>query len=106
MFARLSADTDLIRACGSASAGHAADLQAVAARWTALGTESASASTSMLGPVGARFEAALVRAAEREARRVTELSASLSGARDAAWSAAQAYTSTDEDAGNRITGTW
>ncbi|MCH9668346.1 MAG: ESX-1 secretion-associated protein [Actinomycetia bacterium] len=106
MHARLSADTDLIRAYGSASAGHAADLQSLAARLTALGTESASTSSSMFGPVGARFDAALIRAAEREARRVTELSVSLAGARLAAWSAAQAYVSTDEDAGNRITGTW
>ncbi len=106
MFARLSADTDLIRAYGSASSGHAADLQAVAARLAALGAESASISTSMFGPVGARFEAALIRAAEREARRVAELSTSLAAARPAAWSVAQAYESTDDDAGNRITGHW
>ena len=101
MFARLSADTDLISAFGSAAAGQVADLQAVAVRLTALSTPSAS----MFGPVGARFGAALTRAAESEARRITELGASIAAARPAAHSAAQAYESADADAGTRLTGT-
>ncbi|GJF08690.1 hypothetical protein NGTWS0302_29830 [Mycolicibacterium cyprinidarum] len=99
MFARLSADTDLIRAYGSASSGHAADLQAVASRLSTV-------SASMLGPVGARFDAALTRAAEIEAHRVTELGAAVAAAHPAAWSAAHAYEGADTDAGTRLTGTW
>jgi len=102
MFARLSADTDLIHAYGSASSGHAADLQAIAGRLTALG----SGSAAMFGPVGARFHAVLTRAAEVEARRVNELGASIAAARPAAWSTAHAYEGADADAGNRLTGDW
>ena len=72
MFARLSADTDLRRAYGTASSAHAAELQTAAARLTAL-----SAPASMFGPVGARFLAALTRAVESEARAVTNLRDSL-----------------------------
>ena len=79
MFARLSADTDLLRAYGSASSAHAADLQTAAARLTAL-----SAPASMFGPVGARFLAALTRAVEGEARAVTDLRDSLAAARQKA----------------------
>lgn len=97
MFARLSADTDLIRAFGSASSGHAADLQAVAARLATLGP-------ATLGPVGARFQAALTRAAAAAAHRVTELSDSLDATGHAACRAAQGYANTDTDAGVRIIG--
>lgn len=104
MFARLSADPDVIRAYGSASAGHAADLQAVAARLTALG--STAASTSTFGPVGARFQAALVRASETQAGCVTELGGRVAAAHPAAVSTARAYEGADAAAGNRITGSW
>jgi len=103
MLPRLSADTDLIRAYGSASSGQAAELQGVVARLTAVGTVP---STSMFGPVGARFQAALIQAAGREAHRVSELSASLAAARSAAWRAAQAYSESDTGAGNQIAGNW
>lgn len=102
MFARLSAETDLIRGYGSAASGHAADLQAAAAKLSTLrGT-----STSMLGPVGARFRTALSRAAEIEVRRVTELGSSIAAAHAAAHSAARAYQGADADAGARLTDTW
>ncbi len=102
MFAPLSADTVLIRAYGSASSGHAADLQAVASRLSTLG----ATSTSMFGPVGARFHAALTRATQSEARLVTELGASIAAVHPAAHSAAYAYEDADADAGTRLTGTW
>lgn len=102
MFARLSADTDLIRAYGSASSGHAADLQAVASQLSTLG----ATSTSMFGPVGARFHAALTQAAQSEAQRVTELGASVAAVQPTAHSAACAYEGADADAGARLTGTW
>lgn len=101
MFARLSADTDLLRAYGSASSAHAADLQTAAARLSAL-----SAPASMFGPVGARFLAALTRAVEGEARAVTDLRDSLAAARLAAHASAQSYESADVSAGTRLTGTW
>lgn len=99
MFAHLSADTDLIRAYGSASSGHAADLQTAAARLSAV-------DASMLGPVGARFRAALTRAAEHEARAVTALGGALTSARVAARDTAHAYEGADAAAGTRLTGTW
>ena len=102
MFARLTADTDLIRAYGSASSAHAGALQAAAARLTALGAEPAAT----FGPVGARFQAALARAADREARSLTSLSGSVAAARPAASGTAQAYEGADSDAGIRLTGTW
>ena len=102
MLARLFADTDLIHAYGSASSGHAADLQAVAARLTALGT----ASASMFGPAGARFHAVLTRAVESEARRVNDLGAAIATSGPAAWGAAHAYAGAEADAGNRLTGSW
>lgn len=102
MFARLSADTDAIRAYGSASASHAADLRAAAARLTTIGT----APASMFGPVGAVFQAALARAAEREARAVSALGTALAAANPAAVTAAHAYEGADADAGSRLTGAW
>lgn len=100
MLTRLSADPDLIRGYGSASSGHAADLMAAAAEL------STSVSVSTFGPVGARFQAALARAAEREARAVSDLSGALDAARPAALHTAHAYERTDADAGSRLTGTW
>jgi hypothetical protein len=97
MFARLSVDTDLVRAYGAASSTHAAALKAAASRLT-----SAGAGADMLGPVGARFVAVLRRAAEDEARVVAALSGALAAARDAASESAQAYEGTDTEAAGRI----
>lgn len=99
MFARLSADTDLIRAYGAASSNQAADLQAIAARLATLGTPA-------LGTVGAQFQTALNRAAAGAAHRVAELGDSLDAARHAAFGSAQGYADTDAAAGDRITGRW
>lgn len=106
MLARMSADTDLIRAYGTVASDHAADLHAVAARLAALSTISLSAPASMFGPVGAGFQAALARAVEREVHRVAGLSAAAGGACSAAHGAARAYADTDADAGDRLTGMW
>ncbi len=106
MLPRLSADTDLIRAYGSASSDQAAELQGVVRRLAALGTASVPMPASMFGPVGARFQAALAQATGREAERVAKLSDSLTAARAAAWRGAQAYSETDSGAGNQIAGSW
>lgn len=99
MFSPLSADTDLIGAYGSASSAHGAELRAAAARLTALGPVN-------LGPVGARFQAALTRSAERAAHHVAELSARTAGTGRTARRAAQSYAAVDDEAGMRITGSW
>lgn len=102
MVARLSADTEFIRAYGSASSGHAADLMAVVARLTALDTDSAA----LLGPVGARFQAALARAIDREAGTITDLGSAVAAAHPAASATAQAYEGADAAAGARLAGDW
>jgi hypothetical protein len=102
MFARLSVDTDLVRAYGAASTGHAADLQAAASRLTTLDAGSAA----MFGPVGARFMAALARAAGDTARSVTDVSGSLTAARTGALASAQAYEEADGAVDGRLLRTW
>lgn len=101
MHARLTADTDLIRAYGSASAGHAGDLQAVAARLTTVGTDA-----SLFGPVGAAFLARLNRAVARESETLAGVCASLSATYDAAHRAASNYHRADGDAGAQLLGGW
>ena len=101
MHARLTADTDLIRAYGSASAGQAADLQTVAARLAAVGPDPA-----LFGPIGAAFATRLSRAVARETETLGGLSAALAGAHRAAEHAAANYLSTDGGAGARILGGW
>lgn len=102
MVARLSADTEFIRAYGSASSGHAADLQAVVARLTALDAGAAAG----LGPVGARFQAALTRAISREAGTITDLGGAVAAAHPAARETARIYQAADAAARDRLTGTW
>ncbi|MCK5754028.1 MAG: ESX-1 secretion-associated protein [Mycobacterium sp.] len=101
MHARLTADTDLIRTYGSASAGHAADLQALAARLATVGTDAA-----LFGPVGAAFLARLNRAVARETDTLAGVCASLSGTHRAAHQAAADYRRADGDAGARLLGGW
>lgn len=100
MFARLSVDTDLVRGYGASSSRHAVDLQDAARRLGAVGAGAAAT----FGPVGARFLAALTRAAADEAAAVTALSDAVAAARDAAHGAAEAYESTDGRAGLRVAG--
>ena len=99
MHVRLTADTDLLRAYGSASAGHADDLQAVAARLATVGTDA-----SLFGPVGATFLARLNRAVARETETLAGVCASLSGTHRAAHQAATDYHRADGDAGAQLRG--
>ena len=101
MHARLTADTDLIRAYGTASAGHAADLQATVSRLAAVGTDPAP-----FGPVGAAFLARLNRAVAREAETLGGLITELMRAQRAADGAADSYRHTDQAAGARLLGGW
>lgn len=101
MHVRLTADTDLIRAYGSASAGHADDLQAVAARLATVGTDA-----SLFGPVGAAFLARLNRAVARETETLAGVCAALSGTHRAAQQAASNYHRADGDAGAQLLGGW
>ncbi|MBX7446724.1 ESX-1 secretion-associated protein [Mycolicibacterium sp. 3033] len=101
MHARLTADTDLIRAYGSASAGHADDLQAVTTRLATAGTDA-----SLFGPVGAAFLARLNRAVARETETLGGLSAALAGTHRAAQQAASNYHRADGDAGAQLLGGW
>ncbi|WP_238994665.1 type VII secretion target [Mycolicibacterium chubuense] len=98
----MSVDTDLVRAYGAASSGHADGLRAAAARLTEVG----GAAAPMFGPVGARFLAALTRAAEGEAHTVTGLGGALTAGRDAAAASATSYDVADTGAGHRVTGSW
>jgi len=100
MFASLSVDTGAVRGYGAACAAQATDLDAAAARLSALGT----GPPEMFGPVAARFIASLARAAEAEARTITHLGASVAGATAAATESAGAYEATDDAAAARVTG--
>jgi len=94
------ADTDAIRALGSANSAHADDLADIAATLSSLPVAVAG---STLGPVGARFLSALAEAAGEGSRAVLALSDRLSGAHTTAYAAAAAYEDADRGAGARIT---
>lgn len=91
------ADTDAIRALGTASATHAADLADVAAVLASLPPPN-------LGPVGARFMAALEQAAADGARTLAALSERLAATNTTAYAAAAAYDDADAGARARIAG--
>jgi hypothetical protein len=93
------ADTDAIRALGSASSAQAADLAAIALTLSSL---PGPALASTFGPVGARFLAALADATAREARAVTALSDTVAAARPTAYATATAYGDADHRAGNAL----
>ena len=95
------ADTDAIRALGSASSAHADDLAAVASTLSSLPD---AATASMFGPVGARFLAALADAAASEARAVAALSDSVSAACTTAHASATGYDDADQRVGGLIAG--
>ena len=95
------ADTDSIRALGSANSVHADDLADIAATLSSLPVAVAG---SALGPVGARFLSALAEAADEGSRAVLALSDRLSVAQTTAYAAADAYDDADRGAGARITG--
>jgi hypothetical protein len=95
------ADTDAIRALGSANSVHAADLAAVA---STLSSMPGAAAASMLGPVGTRFLAALADAVAAEARAVAALSDSVSAACTTAHGSATGYDEAEQRAGGLIDG--
>jgi hypothetical protein len=93
------ADTDAIRALGSANSAHAADLSAVAAALSSLPVASMA-----LGPVGARFVSALAEATAEGSRAVTALADRLSASHATAYAAAALYEKADDGAGSRVAG--
>jgi hypothetical protein len=98
---RMLADTAAIHAFGAAQARHAAELEAVTARLTALG---GALTSDALGSVGARFLAALTEAVTTEGRTVTTLGAHLGAAATTARVTADAYVTTERGAGQAISG--
>jgi hypothetical protein len=99
MFADTFADPQVIRALGSANAAHAADLSDIAAVLSSL-----PVTPAMLGPVGARFLAALADAAAEGARAVAELGGRLAESNTVAYAAAAAYEDTDRRAADHVAG--
>ncbi|MBY0289629.1 MAG: hypothetical protein K2X52_21205 [Mycobacteriaceae bacterium] len=95
------ADTDAIRALGSANSAHADDLADVAATLAALPI---AASGQSLGPIGAGFVSALTEAVADGSRAAATLSERLWASDAAAYSVASAYDSADNAAGTRIAG--
>ncbi len=93
------ADTDAIRALGSAHSIHADDLADIAATLSSLPIAAAGGS---LGPVGARFVSALAEAAADGSRAVATLSEHLWVSNATAYAVASAYDTTDSGAGARI----
>jgi hypothetical protein len=96
---RMFADTDAIRALGSAHSIHADDLVDIAATLSSLPITAAGWS---LGPVGARFLSALADAAADGSRAVAALSEHLWAGDATAYAVASAYDTTDSGAGARI----
>lgn len=94
------ANTSAIHAFGVAQTRHAADLAAVTARLTAA---HGGLSPDALGPVGARFLAALIEALTQEARRVAALGERFAAAATTAQSNADAYGGAERRAGQMLT---
>jgi len=94
------ADTDAIRAFGAANSAQAADLAAVAA---ALSSTPDAAAGAMLGPVGARFVAALADAAMAASRSVTALGERLAAGHVTAYASAATYEDADYRLGTALT---
>jgi hypothetical protein len=86
------ADTDAIRAFGAANAARAADLAAVAA---ALSSMPDAGAGSGLGPIGARFLAALAEATTDVSRAVAALGDRLATGYLTAHASAAAYENAD-----------
>jgi hypothetical protein len=94
------ADTDAIRAYGAANSAQAADLAAVAA---ALSSMPDPAACAMLGPVGARFVAALANATTEASRAATALGDRLAAGHVTAFASATAYENADHLLGTTLT---
>ena len=95
------ADTDAIRALGSASSAQAADLAAIAATLSLLPGPTTAA---LFGPVGAGFLAALAEAVAEHSRGVAALSDSVGAAATTAGASAAAYDDADSRAGDLLVG--
>ena len=93
------ADTAAIRAFGAASSAQADDLGAIAA---ALSAMPSAAADSMLGPVGARFLAALADATTDAARAVAALSDRLEAGDFTARASSTAYENADHRLGATV----
>lgn len=98
---RMLADTAAIRAFGAAQARHAAELEAITARLARVGAQLTS---DALGPVGARFLAALSEAVAREAQLIARIGESVAAAAATAHATADAYVGTERDATHAIAG--
>ena len=97
------ADTDAVRAFGSANSAHATDLAGVA---TALALMPDAAVEAMLGPVGARFLAALADATTEVSCAVTAMADRVAAGCHTAHAAAAAYDTADDRAGNWVSGVY
>jgi len=94
------ADPDAIRAFGAANSAQAADLAAVAATLSSIPDAAACA---MLGPVGARFAAALADATTDASRAATALGDRLTAGHVTAYASAAAYEDADHLLGTALT---
>lgn len=93
------ADTEAIRALGAANSAQAADLAAVAASLSSIPD---AVATSTLGPVGARFVAALTDAAMAVSQATAALSDRLAVGHLTAQASATAYENADQHLGTTI----
>lgn len=93
------ADTDAVRALGSANRAQADDLTEAAATLSSLTSTSIA---PVYGPVAARFVSALVDAAADGSRAITALGDRLAASRRTAHAAADAYDSADHGARRRL----
>lgn len=93
------ADTTAIHDLGAAQARHASDLEQLCA---ALASVTADVGAHALGPVGARFAAALTEAIAAETRELARIGARSSDAASTARGSAEAYDAADGDAGRLL----
>jgi hypothetical protein len=98
---RMLADTSAIHAYGTAQTRHAADLAAVTTR---LASAAGALSSDALGPIGARFVAALGEAVAREANLIARLGERAAAAGATAHSAGDAYQATQHRADRSLSG--
>jgi L-rhamnose isomerase len=98
---RMLADTAAIRAFGAAQDRHAAELETITAR---LGEVRAQLPSDALGPVGARFLAALSEAVTREMQLIARVGEGVAAAAATAHATADAYVGTERDAAHAIAG--
>ena len=95
------ADSDAIRALGSACSAQAADLAAIAATLSSL---PGPATADLFGPVGADFLAALAEAVADQSRAVAALGDSVAAAAATAGASAAGYDDADSRASGLLLG--